>query len=72
MYSSGLLPLIHAKSKTRFSTGKQGNIVCNCLHETELLYGFSIVIYMVELSTVCGALNESVVIQLACVADPWK
>ena len=32
--------LIYAKSKTRFSTGKQRNIVWKCLHDTELLYSF--------------------------------
>ena len=34
------LALIHAKSKTRFSTGKQRNIVRKCLHGTEPLYTF--------------------------------
>ena len=32
--------LIHAKSKTWFSAGKQRNIVWKCLHDTELLYSF--------------------------------
>ena len=34
--------LIHAKSKTQFSAGKQRNIVSKCLHDTELLYSFSL------------------------------
>ena len=34
--------LIHAKSKTWFSAGKQRNIVWKCLHDTELLYSFFI------------------------------
>ena len=39
--STGLtFALIHAKSKTRFSSGKPRNIVCKCLHDTELLYFF--------------------------------
>ena len=32
--------LIHAKSETRFSSGKPRNIVWKCLHDTELLYFF--------------------------------
>ena len=32
--------LIHAKSKTRFSSGKPRNTVWKCLHDTELLHFF--------------------------------
>ena len=34
------VPLIHAKSKTQFSSGKRRNIVWKYLHDTELLYFF--------------------------------
>ena len=38
--------LIHVKSLTRFSSGKPRNIVWKCLHDTEWLYFFSIVIHV--------------------------
>ena len=58
--------LIHAKSKTWFSAGKQRNIVWKCLHDTELLHSFfywNSCLVTLKLSTVCGSLNLSTVIQ---------